>query len=431
MSILIALGGFAAMLLLMLFRIPIAAAMAITGILGTAWISNWDAAFYVLQSAPFERASSYTFLTIPLFLMMGYMAGSSGISTDLFRVANVWFGHLRGGLAISAIFSSALFGAICGSSIATVAAVCAIVLPEMRRYSYSSSLALGSIAAGGTLGIMIPPSIIFILYAIITETSPAALLLAGIIPGAIGMILFMITVMIWVKVNPASAPAGERFGWGERLRSLLGIWQAVILFGAVIGSLYLGFATPTEAAAFGAIGTILLGLFRRTLTVDAFKAALYETAGTTAMIFLIIIGADFFSFFVALTQMPIEIANWFSASGFSTAFLLVGIFVVYVILGAVMDEISMLLLTLPVFFPLVVSLGIDPVWFGVMVVLVCQIGMLTPPVGMNVYIVSAFAKNVPIQTIFAGVLPFVAALIVLAIILSLWPGLPTLIAPSL
>lgn len=429
-SIVVALSGFAAMLLLMLLRVPIAAAMAITGVIGTAMIADWDAAFYVLRSAPFERASSYTFLTIPLFLLMGYTAARSGLSRDLFRVANVWFGHWRGGLAISAVFSSALFGAISGSSLATVAAVCTIVLPEMRRYAYSNPLALGSIAAGGTLGIMIPPSIIFILFAIITETSPAALLLAGIVPGIIGLILFMIVIMIWVRLRPGDAPAGERHGWKERFRSLLDIWQIVILFAAVIGSLYAGVATPTEAAAFGAIGTILLGMVRRSLSIADFKSAVFYTTATTAMIFLIIIGADLFSFFIALTQMPMEVAQWFSQSGLSTASLLVGIFVIYLLLGAVMDEISMLLLTLPVFFPLVTSLQVDPIWFGVMVVLVCQIGMLTPPVGMNAYIVSGFAKDVPIQTIFAGVLPFVAALIVLAAILSIWPGLPSLILPG-
>lgn len=429
-GILVALCGFAVMLALMFARVPIAIAMAATGFFGIGMVSSWRAAFYVLRDAPYERASSYTFLVVPLFLMMGFAAARTDISKALFRVANAWLGHLRGGLAVSAVMSSASFGAICGSSIATSAAVCSAILPEMRRYRYGDAIATGSIAAGGTLGIMIPPSIIFIIYAIATETSPARLLMAGIIPGLLGVFLISLTILAWVRLRPEIAPPGTRSDWSERFTSLLGVWPIVLLFGVVIGSIYLGVATPTESAAFGVVGVLVLGVLRKTLSWADFRAILTETATTSAMIFVIIIGADIFSYFIAITRMPVELAQWLGASGLSPQIMLLGIFVIYILLGAVMDEISMLLLTLPVFFPLVNAMGVDAVWFGVMIVIMVQIGMLTPPVGINVYVVSGFARGVPVQTIFKGVLPLVGALLVLALIIAIWPGLPSLLIPE-
>jgi tripartite ATP-independent transporter DctM subunit len=428
-GILLALCGFAGMLLLIFLRIPIAVAMAVSGFLGTAYLANTKAAIYVLRNAPYERASSYTMLIIPLFLMMGFAASRSGMSKDLFRAANAWFGHLRGGLAIAAVFSSAAFGAICGSALATAAAVCSVILPEMRRYGYSDRLATGSIAAGGTLGIMIPPSIIFVIYAIITETSPARLLLAGVVPGLIGLLLFAVTVLIWVRLDPDAAPMGVQQSWRERFESLAGLWLVILLFAIVIGGMYLGISTPAESAAFGAIGAILIGFFRRTLDLNAFLNILYQTATTTAMIFFIIIGADIFTYFISLTQMPVQLAEWLIGSGLSTTLILIGILAIYIFLGAVMDELAMLLLTLPVFFPLIVSLNVDPVWFGVMVVLMAQIGMISPPLGINVFVINGMARDVPIQSIFVGVLPFIGALLVLVAMLVVWPWLPTFILP--
>ncbi len=423
----VALSGFAALLGLMALRIPIALAMAITGLAGTAYVSSTQSAIYILRNAPFERASSYTFLIIPLFLLMGFVSSQSGLSQSLFRAANAWLGQLRGGLAMATVFSSAAFGAICGSSIATAAAVSGVVLPEMKRYRYSDALATGSIAAGGTLGIMIPPSIIFVLYAIVTETSPGYLLLAGIVPGIIGMALFMLAIAIWVRIDPDIAPPGDESDRTDRLSSLQDMWPIVLLFTVVVGSIYTGLATPTESAAFGAMGAITIGVLRRKLSWTAFRSAITQTVVTSGMIFFIVIGADMFSFFVALTQMPMTVAAWFTAADLSATTVLMIIFVIYLALGAVMDEISMLLLTVPIFFPLITALGVDPIWFGVMIVVTVQLGMITPPVGINVFVIAGMAPDVPIQTIFRGVLPFVLALFCLTAILFAFPSLPTLI----
>jgi C4-dicarboxylate transporter, DctM subunit len=426
-ELLIAALGFAALLVLILARLPIAAAMAIVGVGGTAWIAGWPAALATLKHGPIERASSYTLVVVPLFLLMGYIASRAGLSQKLFHAANVWLGHRRGGLAMATVGACAGFAAICGSSVATGATMCSVALPEMRRYRYADSLSTGSIAAGGTLGILIPPSVIFVLYGIMTEQSIGKLLLAGIIPGLALTLLFMLVISLVTAVNPALGAPGPTSTWRQRLLAIKDVWEVLVLFIIVIGSLYTGLATPVESAAFGAVGALLVGLFRRTLTWQGLLAALDETVRTTAMVFFIVIGADLFGYFMALSQMPMRLATWLSGLHVAPVVVLWSIIATYIVLGALMDELAMILLTVPIFFPVVTAVGYDPIWFGVIIVVVVQIGLIAPPVGLNVFVIGGMARDVPLATIYRGILPFLAAQIVLLVLLTLWPGMALLL----
>ena len=426
-ELLIAVLGFAVLLVLILVRVPIAAAMAMVGVGGTAWIAGWPAALAMVKQSPFERATSYTLVVVPLFVLMGYLAARAGLSQNLFRAANVWLGHWRGGLAMATVGACAGFAAICGSSVATGATMCSVALPEMRRYRYADSLSTGSIAAGGTLGILIPPSIIFVLYGIMTEQSIGKLLLAGILPGLVLTGLFMLAIALVTAVNPALGAAGPRTTWRERLVAVRDVWEVLILFVVVIGSLYIGLATPVESAAFGAVGALLFGLGKRLLTWQGLLAVLDETVRTTAMVFFIVIGADLFGYFMALSQMPMQLAAWLSRLQAAPVAVLWAIIVTYIILGALMDELAMILLTVPIFFPVVTAVGYDPIWFGVIIVVVVQIGLIAPPVGLNVFVIGGMARDVPLATIYRGIMPFLAAQIVLLILLTLWPGLALLL----
>jgi C4-dicarboxylate transporter, DctM subunit len=430
-ELLIAALGFAALLVLILARLPIAAAMAIVGVGGTAWIAGWPAALATLKHGPIERASSYTLVVVPLFLLMGYIASRAGLSQKLFHAANVWLGHRRGGLAMATVGACAGFAAICGSSVATGATMCSVALPEMRRYRYADSLSTGSIAAGGTLGILIPPSVIFVLYGIMTEQSIGKLLLAGIIPGLALTLLFMLVISLVTAVNPALGAPGPTSTWRQRLLAIKDVWEVLVLFIIVIGSLYTGLATPVESAAFGAVGALLVGLFRRTLTWQGLLAALDETVRTTAMVFFIVIGADLFGYFMALSQMPMRLATWLSGLHVAPVVVLWSIIATYIVLGALMDELAMILLTVPIFFPVVTAVGYDPIWFGVIIVVVVQIGLIAPPVGLNVFVIGGMARDVPLATIYRGILPFLAAQIVLLVLLSLWPGMALLLPNSM
>jgi tripartite ATP-independent transporter DctM subunit len=421
--------GFAALLLLMLARVPIAVAMALVGAFGTAAIAGWPAALATLRQGPFERATSYTLVVIPLFVLMGYVAAQAGLSRNLFRAANVWLGHWRGGLAMATVGASAGFAAICGSSVATGAAMCSVALPEMRRFRYADSLSTGSIAAGGTLGIMIPPSIIFVLYGIMTEQSIGKLLLAGIVPGLVEVGLFWIAVALVTAARPALGAAGPAHSWRARVGAVRDVWEVGVLFLVVIGGIYMGLATPAESAAFGAAGAIVFGLGKRTLGWRTFLIALDQTMRTTSMVFFIVIGADLFGYFMALSQFPLRLAGWFAAMQLAPVVILWSIIVTYIVLGALMDELAMILLTVPIFFPIVKSLGYDPIWFGVVIVVVVQIGLIAPPVGLNVFVIGGMARDVPLATIYRGVMPFLAAQIVLLILLTLWPGM-ALVLPN-
>ncbi len=419
--------GFAGLLLLMLLRVPIAASMAIVGVFGTAAIAGWPVALATLRHGPFERASSYTLVVIPLFVLMGYMAAEAGLSQNLFRAANVWLGHWRGGLAMATVGASAGFAAICGSSVATGAAMCTVALPEMRRYRYADSLSTGSIAAGGTLGIIIPPSIIFVIYGIMTEQSIGKLLLAGIIPGLVETLLFILAVALVTAFRPALAAAGPAASWRERLVAARDVWEVLVLFLIVIGGIYMGLATPAESAAFGAVGALVFGLAKRTLGGRRLLSALDQTIRTTAMVFFIVIGADLFGYFMTLSQFPMRLAGWFTQMQMAPVVVLWSIIVTYIVLGALMDELAMILLTVPIFFPIVKSLGYDPIWFGVVIVVVVQIGLIAPPIGLNVFVIGGMARDVPLATIYRGVMPFLAMQVVLLVLLTLWPGMALLL----
>jgi C4-dicarboxylate transporter, DctM subunit len=403
--------------------------MAIVGVAGSAALAGWPAALATLRQGPFERASSYTLVVVPLFLLMGYVAAEAGLSQNLFRAANVWFGHRRGGLAMATVGACAGFAAICGSSVATGAAMCAVALPEMRRYRYADSLSTGAIAAGGTLGIMIPPSIIFVLYGIMTEQSIGKLLLAGVVPGLVETGLFIIAIAIVTALNPSLGAAGPRAGWRERLLAVRDVWEVLVLFLIVIGGIYVGLATPPESAAFGAVGALVFGLLKRTLNWRRLQSALDVTVRTTAMVFFIVIGADLFNYFMALSQMPMRLAGWLSHMQVPAVVVLWTIIATYIILGALMDELAMILLTVPIFFPVVTGVGYDPIWFGVIIVVVVQIGLIAPPIGLNVFVIGGMARDVPLATIYRGVLPFLAMQIVLLVLLTLWPRM-ALILPS-
>jgi C4-dicarboxylate transporter, DctM subunit len=419
--------GFAALLALILLRVPIAVAMAVVGVAGTTWLSDWSTALATLRQGPFERATSYTLVVIPLFVLMGYLAARSGISQNLFRAANVWMGHWRGGLAMATVGACAGFAAICGSSVATGATMCSVALPEMRRYRYADSLSMGSIAAGGTLGILIPPSIIFVIYGIMTEQSIGKLLLAGILPGAVLTVLFIAVIAFVTAVNPALGAPGPRSSWGERLRSMVDVWEVLVLFLIVIGGIYLGLATPAESAAFGAVGAFLFGLAKRQLGWRPLRGALLETVHTTSMVFFIVIGADLFGYFMTLSQMPMRLAGWLAGLHVAPVVVLWTIILTYVLLGALMDELAMILLTVPIFFPVVTALGYDPIWFGVIIVVVVQIGLIAPPIGLNVFVIGGMARDVPLATIYRGILPFLAMQIVLLVMLTLWPRMALLL----
>jgi tripartite ATP-independent transporter DctM subunit len=423
--------GFAALLVLMLARVPVAASMAVVGIFGTAALAGWPAALATMRQGPFERASSYTLVVIPLFVLMGYLAAGAGLSQGLFRAANVWLGHWRGGLAMATIGACAGFGAICGSSIATGAAMCTVALPEMRRFRYADSLSTGAIAAGGTLGIMIPPSIIFVLYGIMTEQSIGRLLLAGIVPGIVEMVLFIVAIALVTAAWPTLGVPGVRSTWTDRLKAIGDIWEVLVLFLIVIGGIYVGLATPAESAAFGAVGALVFGILRRSLGWRALLMALERTMRTTAMVFFIVIGADLFGYFMALSQMPMRLAGWFAEMHLAPVIVLWLIIATYVVLGALMDELAMILLTVPIFFPVIQSSGYDPIWFGVIIVVVVQIGLIAPPVGLSVFVVGGMARNVPLPTIYRGIMPFLAAQIVLLILLTLWPGLALLLPATM
>ena len=414
---------FLLLMVLIVLRTPIAVAMIVSGLAGTTAISGWSTALATLKQGPFERATSYTLVVIPLFVLMGYLASQSGLSASLFRAANVWLGHLRGGLAMATVVGCAGFGAICGSSLATSATMATVALPEMKRYRYADSLATGSVAAGGTLGIMIPPSIIFVLYGIMTEQSIGKLLLAGVVPGIVETVLFCVAIAIETALIPALGAPGPKATFRERLVALRGVWEVLVLFVIVIGGLYAGLATPAESAAFGVVGALVFGIAKRTLTWRGLLNALDQTVRTTSMIFLIIIGADLFGYFMALSQLPLAMATWLIHLNVGALGVLWIILALYLILGCVMDELAIILLTVPIFFPVVMQLGFDPIWFGVIIVVTVQIGLVSPPVGLNVFVIAGMARDVPIPRIFRGIMPFLAAMVVLLVLLTAWPDL--------
>ena len=411
---LISVIGFAAVLALVFLRMPIAIAMGLVGIAGYSQLTGFKAAVSMAARLIIDTAQDYGLSVVPLFILMGLFVNKGGLSRELYRVSYAFLGHLRGGLAMATIVACAGFSAICGSSLATAATMSKVAMPQMREYGYADRLSTASIAAGGTLGILIPPSVILVIYGLLTETSIGKLFIAGIIPGLIGVLFYLLAVRYTVARDPEAGPAGERTIWKDRIIALRGVWAVLLLFFLVIGGLY-GFLdvwpvnltfSPTEAAGMGAGGAFLIALSRGNLSFADVREVLVETAHTTAALFTVLIGAWIFSNFINLAGLPEQLLSRIAETGFGPMAVMLMILLVYIVLGCVFESLSMLLLTVPIFFPLVTSLGFDPVWFGVIVVVVTEISLITPPVGLNVFVLKGVVGDVSTATIFRGVTPF-------------------------
>jgi tripartite ATP-independent transporter DctM subunit len=427
-----ALVGLALMMVLALLRIPIAIAMGVVGFLGVAYLRDWNfaPAFAMVETKIYETGRNYTLSVVPLFILMGNFVTRAGMSQELFRAAYTCIGHLRGGLAMATVCACAGFGAICGSSIATAATMAKVAYPAMSGLGYSDRLSTGAIAGGGTLGILIPPSTIMVIYGVLTETNIGKLFAAGILPGILATFLLCLAVQWIVWTDPASGPRGKRSTWRERLQALKSVWAVALLFIVVMGGIYGGVFTATEGAGIGAFGGLCFALTRRALTWRTLLDALVESARTTAMLFAILTGALMFAEFVNYTSMPDDLKNFVTGLNLSPLMVVAAICVIYVVLGTAMEELSMVLLTMPVFFPVIVHLGFDPIWFGIIIVCVVEIGLISPPVGMNMFVLKTLLPEVSTGTVFSGVLPFMWADVARLAILIAFPWL-SLWLPSL
>ncbi len=421
----IGLIGFGVLLILLVLRIPIAIAMLTVGIVGYISIAGETALFSYLKTETYWRFTAETLSVVPLFILMGQFAARAGLSQALFATANAWLGQFRGGIAMAAVGGCAGFGAITGSSLATAATMGQVALPELRRYNYAGSLATGSLAAGGTLGILIPPSIVLIIYAVMVEANVATLFLAAFIPGIMAALGYILAIAIVVRISPDSGPAGERTTFARKLQALIEIWPVLVIFFLVMGGIYGGFFTPTEGAGVGATGTFLIALLRGGMKWREFVDAILDTAMTTGMIFLILLGAAIFNAFLGFSQLPIIAADFFQNSGLAPMVVVLGMVALYIALGLVMDSLSMILLTVPIFWPIIAGLELTlqgeelKLWFGIVSLIVVEVGLITPPVGLNVFIINSMAKDVPMFETFKGVLPFfLSDAVRVAIILS-------------
>ena len=423
----VALGiiGIGLLVLLFLLRMPVAFAMALVGLVGFAYLTTPEAALGLLGRDIFDTFSSYPLSVIPLFILMGTFAYASGISRRLYKTTYAWIGHLRGGLTIATVFACAGFGAICGSSTATAATMGQIALPEMKKYKYDDALATGTVAAAGTLGILIPPSTVLIVYGYLTEESIGKLFIAGVLPGIIMSIFFAATVALLCWRNPAIGPPGVPISFKEKLRATTGIIETLILFFLAIGGLFLGWFSPTQSGAIGAGGALLIGLARRQLTWRSFFDAGKEALRTSCMVLFIITGAIIFGHFMAVSRIPFVLAEWLGELPIHPMAVMAVIIFIYFIGGFFMDAMGLIVVTVPIFFPIVLKLGFDPIWFGVIIVLVGEMGVITPPVGVNVFVIKGIAPDVPLETIFKGIFPFLVALIIVTIILVFFPQIAT------
>jgi len=400
--------------------------MGLVGVSGFAYLSGGGPALKIVGHTTMRTVTDFNFAVIPLFLLMGSLATTSGMSRELFRAANGFVGHLRGGLGIATIAACGGFAAICGSSVATAATFSRVAYPEMRRYGYPQSFATGVIAAGGTLGIMIPPSTVFAVYGLITEQDVGKLFVAGIIPGILAVLMYMATISIIGALRPGFLPAGPRSSWTERLAGVRDVWATVLLFAFVIGGIYGGMFTATEAAGMGAGGAFIIGIVRGRLSRADILRSLLEATRTTAAVFTVLIGAILFGYFLTITQTPQKVSEFLGALGLGAYGILGLIMLMYLVLGCLMDALAMIILTIPIVFPVIKALGFDPIWFGVIIVMTVELGLIHPPVGMNIFVIKSVVEDVKISTIFYGVLPFIVTdLIRLAIliafpILALW-----------
>ena len=422
--------GLGVLLILMIGGMPIGFAMALVGFVGFAFLVKVAGALNLLATIPYATVASSVMSLIPMFMLMGEIIFRARITTSLYDSANKWVGNLPGGLAIATVGACAGFAAACGSSLAPAAMFSKVALPEMRRYKYDYSLATGAIAAGGTLGILIPPSIALVVLGILTSQSIGKLLIAGIVPGILLASLFILTIYVLCRLNPRLGPSVAAATWKERLVALREVWPTLSLFLLVIGGLYLGIFTSTECAAVGAFGALLIALMKRQLNWESFIAAVGSTFEITSMIFVILIGAYIFGAFLAISELPLTLAELAIQSKLPPVIVLVFILFIYLILGSISDIISSVVLTIPIVYPIIIALGFDPIWFGVIVVIMLEMGLITPPIGLNVFIISGVAKDIPISTIFRGIVPFAVAMVVCVAILIAFPQivlfLPTL-----
>ncbi len=422
------LWSFPLLLALIFLRVPIGLAMLMVGFFGT-WLvtGSWTPILAQLKSLTHDTFSNYSLSIVPLFLLMGQFAMRGGMSQALFKAAETWLGHRRGGVAMAAVGACAGFGAICGSSLATAATMGQVALPELRRYGYSGALATGCLAAGGTLGILIPPSVVLVIYAILTEQNIIKLFMAAMVPGVLAALGYMITIAVYVRLKPDSAGQREPADMGERLSALVSVWPVLLIFALVIGGIYLGWFTPTEGAAVGAAGTGLVALFNGGLTWRSLGESITGTAISTGMIFFIVLGAVVYNGFLAFSQLPQETANYVATLGVSPWLVLALILICYLVFGCVMDSLSMILLTIPIFFPIVSALDFGlpaeemALWFGIIVLITVEVGLITPPVGMNLFVINSMAPDVPLPRTYGGALPFVLSDMIRVVILILFP----------
>jgi C4-dicarboxylate transporter DctM subunit len=417
----VAVLGFVALFVLMLLRVPVGMAMGLVGVVGYSYLVGPGPALKLVGQTSMRTVTDYTFGVIPMFMLMGALVSVSGVSRELFKAANSMIGHLRGGLGVATVVACGGFAAICGSSVATAATFSAVAYPEMRRFNYPQSFSTGVIAAGGTLGAILPPSTVLAVYAILTQQDIGKLFMAGIVPGILAMAMYVLTIAIIVKLRPDWLPGGEVKPWAERLQDLKNVWAPLVLFVFVIGGLYGGFFTPTEAGGVGASGAFILGLVRRKLDGPKIREALLSATRTAAAVFTVLIGALLFGYFLTITQSPQKLTEILTGLGIGRYGVLALIMVMYLVLGCLMDAMAMIILTVPIIYPVIVHLGFDPIWFGVIIVMTVELGLIHPPVGMNVFVIKSVVKDVSFTTIFKGVLPFIVTDIVRLVILIAFP----------
>jgi len=422
---LIGIIGIIVMVLVFLSRMPVAYVMAMIGYIGFSIMISGQGGLNLLSRNIYDVFASYGLTTIPLFILMGQLAFNSGISRRLYDTGYKYLGSTRGGLAMATVSACTAFGAVCGSSPATAATMATVGLPEMKRYNYADELATGAVASGGGLGMIMPPSVVLIVYGILTEQSIGALFVAGVFPAILVTLLFICSIYITCYITPEQGPPGESFSWNEKIKSLLGMGETLAVFILVMGGLVMGIFTPTEAAAVGSFGVLVVSLIRRQLTWDGFVKSLYETLGTSCMVMLLIAGAVVFGKFLAVTRIPFDIANWVGGFDLPPYMIMAIIIGIYFLGGCFMDALAFVTLTVPIFFSVVMALGYDPIWFGIIIVMVTEMGVITPPVGINVYVVFGVAQRVigevPLESIFKGIFPFLIAVIIGVIILMFFP----------
>ena len=419
----VALLGFVALFVLMLLRVPVGMAMGLVGVTGYSYLVGPGPALKLVGQTSMRTVTDYTFGVIPMFMLMGALVSVSGVSRELFRAANSMIGHLRGGLGVATVVACGGFAAICGSSVATAATFSSVAYPEMRRFGYPQSFATGVIAAGGTLGAMLPPSTVLAVYAILTQQDIGKLFMAGIVPGLLAMLMYVLTIVVIVRVKPGWLPRGEARAWSERAAELKNVWAPIVLFLFVIGGLYGGFFTPTEAGGVGASGAFILGVLRGRLDRAKIREALLSATRTAAAVFTVLIGALLFGYFLTITQTPQKLTEFLTGLGIGRYGVLALIMVMYLLLGCLMDAMAMIILTVPIIFPVIMQLGFDPIWFGVIIVMTVELGLIHPPVGMNVFVIKSVVQEVSFTTIFKGVIPFVLTDILRLLILIAFPAI--------